>query len=108
MSSILQMIRKPLVTEKSEGMKDENVYTFAVAKAANKGQIAAAVVEAFKVEVTAVRTLVVRGKNRRRGGISGRTATWKKAYVTIADGQEIEALDVKEDFSEEVATEAEA
>jgi len=68
MSSILQMIRKPLVTEKSEGMKDENVYTFAVAKAANKGQIAAAVVEAFKVEVTAVRTLVVRGKNRRRGG----------------------------------------
>ena len=60
MSALLRLIRKPVVTEKAEALRDtENVYTFAVAMSANKRQIAAAVSQAFGVEVDEVRTAVV-------------------------------------------------
>jgi large subunit ribosomal protein L23 len=65
-------------------------YTFAVASDATKPEIAAAVQEAFKVDVVAVNTIKVHGKERRLGRKSGRRSDWKKAIVTIAKGQKIE------------------
>ena len=65
-------------------------YTFAVATDATKPEIAAAVKEQFKVDVVAVNTIPMRGKQRRLGRKIGRTTDWKKAIVTIAKGQKIE------------------
>ena len=65
-------------------------YTFAVAKAATKQEIAQAVAESFKVDVIAVNTATVRGKSRRIGKRIGRQPDWKKAVVTLAAGQRIE------------------
>tara|TARA_B100001540_G_C15355699_1_gene438966 strand:+ start:173 stop:502 length:330 start_codon:yes stop_codon:yes gene_type:complete len=108
MSTLLRLIRKPLVTEKAETLRDlENVYTFAVALTANKRQIAAAVREAFGVDVDEVRTAVMRGKTKRVGMISGQKPNWKKAYVKVSGDQVIEALETVEDFSEEALEEAE-
>jgi large subunit ribosomal protein L23 len=109
MSSLLRLIRKPVVTEKAETLRDtENVYTFAVAIGANKRQIAAAVQEAFNVEVDEVRTAVMRGKKKRVGTIAGRKSNWKKAYVKVSGDQVIEALESPTDFSEEALEEAES
>ena len=65
-------------------------YTFAVAPEATKHEIANAVAESFKVDVVAVNTIPVRGKQRRLGRRIGRTTDWKKAIVTVAKGQKIE------------------
>jgi len=65
-------------------------YTFEVARDATKQEIAAAVAEAFKVDVVDVNTMTVRGKERRLGRRIGRRPDWKKAIVTIAEGQKIE------------------
>ena len=109
MSTLLRLINKPIVTEKAETLRDtENVYTFAVAISANKRQIAAAVTQAFGVDVDEVRTAVVRGKTKRVGMITGRKANWKKAYVKVAGDQVIEALETAQDFSEEALEEAES
>ncbi|MBM66645.1 MAG: 50S ribosomal protein L23 [Myxococcales bacterium] len=105
MSALLRLIEKPIVSEKAELLRDStDTYTFAVAIDANKRQIAAAVKAAFDVEVIDVRTSIVRGKTRRMGGVTGRRKNWKKAYVRVADGQIIEALEPVEeipDFEEE-------
>jgi large subunit ribosomal protein L23 len=109
MSTLLRLIRKPIVTEKAEALRDsENVYTFAVALSANKRQIAAAVSQAFGVEIAEVRTAVVRGKNKRVGTTLGRKPNWKKAYVKVSGDQVIEALESPTDFSEEALEEAES
>ena len=109
MSTLLRLIQKPIVTEKAETLRDtENVYTFAVAISANKRQIAAAVTQAFGVEVDDVRTSVVRGKTKRVGMITGRKPNWKKAYVKVSGDQVIEALENAQDFSEEALEEAES
>ena len=109
MSTLLRLIRKPIVTEKAETLRDaENVYTFAVALSANKRQIAAAVSQAFGVDVDEVRTAVMRGKTKRVGMISGRKSNWKKAYVKVSGDQVIEALETLTDFSEEALEEAES
>ena len=65
-------------------------YTFAVAKAATKQEIAQAVAESFKVDVVAVNTLTVKGKVRKVGKRVGKQSDWKKAVVTLAEGQRIE------------------
>ena len=85
------IIIKPIVTEKSMmGIADKK-YTFEVAKAANKIEIAKAVEELFKVKVSKVNTVNMRGKFRRQGRYEGYTRSWKKAYVTLAeDSKEIE------------------
>jgi large subunit ribosomal protein L23 len=109
MSNLLRLIRKPVVTEKAEALRGaENVYTFAVALSANKRQIAAAVKQAFNVEVDEVRTAVMRGKKKRVGAIAGRKPNWKKAYVKVSGDQVIEALESPTDFSEEALEEAES
>ncbi len=84
------VLLRPVITEKSMSGTNEGRYTFAVVKDANKREIAAAVAEAFKVDVVAVNTSVVHGKTRRLGRRIGRRSDWKKAVVTIAAGQRIE------------------
>lgn len=99
MSSLLRLIDKPIVSEKAELLRDStDTYTFAVAINANKRQIAAAVKDAFDVEVIDVRTSIVRGKTRRMGRMVGRRKNWKKAYVRVAEGQVIEALEPLEEL----------
>lgn len=84
------VLLRPVITERSMTETGVGRYTFAVATDATKPEIAAAVQEAFKVDVVAVNTIKVHGKERRLGRKSGRRSDWKKAIVTIAKGQKIE------------------
>ncbi len=89
-----EVLRRPVVTEKSTMLAAQNKYVFEVSMAANKPQIKAAVEQAFDVKVTAVNTAVVRGKVRRFGRSSGgRQPAWKKAIVTLAGGDTIEVFE---------------
>ena len=89
-----EIIKRPVVTEKSVHFSNKfNKATFAVHPDANKKQIKEAVETLFKVKVTSVNTLHVRPKDRRvRGRIPGTTSAWKKAIVTLAEGQKIEGI----------------
>lgn len=88
-----QVLRKPHVTEKSsDDMATRNAYHFRVPVDANKVEIRQAVEQIFKVKVVAVNTLRNRPKARRRGWIAGQTPSWKKAMVTLAEGQSIDIL----------------
>ena len=89
-----QIIIRPIVTEKSTDlMADETKYTFEVDMRANKTQIKNAIEEIFKVNVLKVNTSRVRGKIRRMGRYEGRTSEWKKAVVTLEQGQRIEVFE---------------
>jgi large subunit ribosomal protein L23 len=89
-----EVIRRPLITEKTTMLSGQhNTYAFEVAREANKIEIKRAVEEIFKVDVVKVNTLNVRGKPRRRGRVVGRTPSWKKAYVTVAEGQKIDIFE---------------
>lgn len=80
---------RPIITEKATGLSDQNTYAFEVGMAANKIQIERAVAAFYKVDVVAVRTLIVRGKVKRFGKHIGKRSNWKKAYVTLAEGQSL-------------------
>ena len=85
-----QLIISPVITEKGTVLQEaNNQYLFRVAPQANKIQIAGAIAEIFKVEVTEVRTITVHGKMRRIGRTQGRKPSWKKAIVTLKDGETI-------------------
>ncbi len=85
------IIIRPVITEKSMAGAVDKKYTFEVAKTANKIEIAKAVEEIFKVKVTKVNTVNVRGHLRRQGRSQGYTPSWKKAYVTLSqDSKNIE------------------
>ncbi len=84
------IIIAPVVTEKTMTLRNENVYTFKVAKDANKTEIKKAVEEAFNVQVKSVNTLNTKSKKRRVGKYQGRTKTYKKAIVTLKDGSSID------------------
>ncbi|HOI42922.1 MAG TPA: 50S ribosomal protein L23 [Elusimicrobiales bacterium] len=85
----------PILSEKSVAQKDEeNRYTFRVAAAANKTEIRKAVESLFKVKVSAVNTVSVRGKFHRVGRHEGRRSDWKKAIVTVRQGQKIDVTDL--------------
>lgn len=84
------IIIAPVITEKSMANRQANVYTFKVAKDATKTEIKTAVEEAFKVSVVSVNTLNTKSKRRRVGKYAGRTKTYKKAIVTLAEGSSIE------------------
>ena len=86
-----EVIRKPLVTEKSNiGREEENLVTFAVDPRANKHEIKRAVESLFDVNVIPVRTMRMPRKTRRVGKFIGRKPEWKKALVQLAEGQSIE------------------
>ena len=87
MKPLHQIIRKPLITEKSNLMKETgNVVAFEVAMNSNKVEIRQAVERAFNVKVQDVRTMVVAGKTKRFGRNFGKRSNVKKAYVTLAEG----------------------
>lgn len=81
---------RPIVTEKSTtNLGTDHTYAFEVGLKANKVQIARAVEQFYGVQVATVRTMVVRGKVKRFGRRTAKRSNWKKAYVTLADGQSI-------------------
>ena len=86
-----RVVRRPVVTEKSSAAQaTHNQVTFEVEPTATKPEIAAAVERAFGVTVTAVRTMKAMGKEKRMWRFSGRRADWKKAIVTLKEGDEIQ------------------
>jgi len=84
-----QIIRRPLVTEKSTLQREAgaNVIAFEVDPKANKIQVKSAVEELFKVKVQEVRVFNVRGKEKRMGRWVGNRRSWRKAYVRLKDGE---------------------
>lgn len=80
------VIKRPLVTEKTTAMMAENKYSFAVDINANKIQIRKAVEELFDVKVKSVNTMRVKGKPKRLGVHRGYRPNWKKAIVTLEEG----------------------
>jgi large subunit ribosomal protein L23 len=80
----------PVITEKATLLSEQNKVVFQVAADATKDEIAAAVEALFKVNVTKVNTLNVKGKTKRFRGIVGRRSDVKKAVVTLAEGQSID------------------
>jgi large subunit ribosomal protein L23 len=84
------VVVKPIITEKSTLIGEHNQLVFEVAKTASKPEIKAAVEALFNVKVTAVNTLVQKGKTKRWRGKPYRRTDLKKAIVTLADGQSID------------------
>ena len=80
------IIIKPIITEKAMSGMAMKKYTFKVANNANKIEIAKAIEEIFKVTVSKVNTVSVRGRLRRQGKYQGYTPSWKKAIVTLKEG----------------------
>ncbi len=81
------IILTPIITEASMEALEMNKYTFKVAKNANKFEIAKAVEELFGVKVVKVNTINCRGRKKRVGMYEGMTPSWKKAIVTLAEGE---------------------
>ncbi len=91
MKSVYDIVTSPLITEKGTMVNAEgNQVVFRVRRDANKEEIRQAVETLFKVRVEKVRTLNYLGKTRRVGRNIGRRPAWKKAYVTLAEGQRID------------------
>jgi len=85
---IEEVIRRPLITEKSTGLRDErNIVAFEVDRRANKIQVKQAVEARFGVKVAEVRVANMHGKMRRQGRYFGHRPDWKKAYVRLAEGE---------------------
>ena len=89
-----KVILRPIISERSYDLINDNRYTFEVAKTANKVEIGQAVESIFDVRVTNVNTMNVRGKPKRVRYAKGYTRSWKKAIVTLAEGDTIEAFGV--------------
>ncbi len=88
---LLKVILAPVVSEKSTRTAElNNTIVFRVALDATKAEIKAAVEKVLEKEVVAVRTLVNKGKTKRHGARFGRRSDWKKAYVTLAEGVELD------------------
>jgi len=84
------IIKAPVITEKSAHLADNNVYTFKVDKRANKTQIKQVIEAKFGVKVESVNTLNTKSKAKRVGRYTGKTKTYKKAIVKLAEGNKIE------------------
>ena len=85
------VIRKPIfLTEKSNALRTKNQVVFEVLRGANKVQIREAVQKMFNVKVESVNTMVYRGKDRRMGRGYAKMQNWKKAVVTLAEGENID------------------
>ena len=91
--NMYQVLKRPILTEKSDHQRDDDQYVFEVDRQANKHQIKEAVETIFDVEVLAVNTMVMKPKRRRLGRklITTRPA-WKRAVVTLAPGERIQAF----------------
>jgi large subunit ribosomal protein L23 len=87
---VYEVVRAPLITEKSTLLSGKNQFVFRVANDATKPEIKAAIETLFKVKVTAVNTLITKGKTKRFKGRPGIRSDVKKAFVTLAEGQSID------------------
>lgn len=93
--NIYDVIKKPLVTEKTTTEKDDkNVVAFVVNADSNKIEIKNAVKKLFNVEIDSVRTINVAGKVKRSGKRIGKRSNWKKAYVTLSKGSNVDFFEV--------------
>jgi large subunit ribosomal protein L23 len=91
-----QVIRYPVLTEKSYVLAETGKYTFRVHEKAHKTQIRQAIEQLFDVNVVEVRTASVKSKPKRRGQTAGRSRQWKKAIVQVREGQTIPVFQVFE------------
>lgn len=88
------IILRPLVTEKGSNLREvSNKYLFCVALDANRIEIRRAVQDIFNVKVKDVRTIVMHGKVKRMGVFAGKRPDWKKAIVTLEEGQSIDLFE---------------
>ena len=91
MRNLYEVIKRPIISEKSTALAEvAGKYVFEVATESNKQEIKDAVQNLFNVKVTAVRTLTMHGKVKRVGRFETKRANWKKAIVTLVEGQKIE------------------
>ena len=94
MKDLSRVVVRPLITERGAALREKaNQYLFEVAVDANKHEIKQAVELYFGVKVESVRTMNMRGKVKRMGRFTGKRADWKKAVVTLADGEVIDTFD---------------
>lgn len=99
--SIYDVIRRPIISEKSMNLRETlNQVTFEVDMASNKIEIRKAVELLLEAKVAAVNTMIVRGKTKRMGRFSGKRSNWKKAIVTLLEGETIDALDLMDQFDD--------
>ena len=93
---MIEIIKRPVVTEKAMSLGEQNQYCFLVDPKSNKIEIKKAIEELFEVEVKSVRTLNQKGKRKvrmtRKGIMRGKTALRKKAYVTLKEGHIIDIV----------------
>lgn len=95
MKPLHQIIRKPLITEKTSVEQEKlQMVVFEVARDANKIEIKQAIEKAFEVKVKNVNTVLVAGKEKRFGKTFGKRSNFKKAYVTLAEGSKIDFFGV--------------
>jgi large subunit ribosomal protein L23 len=88
--NVYEVIRGPIITEKSTDLKDAHrTVCFRVAREATKTEVRKAVEQMFSVKVASVRTAVVRGKVKRYGRFEGKRPDWKKAFVTLREGEKM-------------------
>ena len=88
---MFDVLRAPQMSEKTLSLKEEaNQFAFEVDPSANKIQVKESIEKSFKVSVLKVRTMNVRGKKKRLGRYQGRKSSWKKALVTLKEGDTIE------------------
>ncbi|AHB36771.1 50S ribosomal protein L23 [Spiroplasma apis] len=89
---LTEVIKKPLLTEKTYLGQQDGAYTFVVDKRANKTQIKKTFEEIFQVKVKAVRTMNYDGKDKRMGKFVGKTVSYKKAIIVLKDGEKLDIL----------------
>jgi len=94
MKDLTRVIVRPVVTEKTTDMGENDKYVFEVASEANKAEVKQAVEKYFGVKVIDVHTLNMKGKPKRLGRHMGRRKDWKKAIVTLQSGDKIDLFDV--------------
>jgi large subunit ribosomal protein L23 len=95
MKPLHQIVKRPLITEKSSQLREAGrVVAFEVARDANKIEIKQAIEKAFEVKVENVNTVLMAGKVKRVGRSLGKRSNWKKAYITLAEDNEIDLFGV--------------
>ena len=91
MKNFYEVVKRPIISEKSTAQNELlKTYAFEVALASNKQEIRQAIEKLFKVKVDGVRTMVMHGKYKRAGRFISKQANWKKALITLKEGQKIE------------------
>ena len=99
---VMNILRAPVISEKSSAaQQDKNTLVFKVLKDATKDEIKAAVETLFNVKVEAVRTLNFQGKVRRTARGFGKRSDWKKAYVTLPEGTQLDIEDASQQTNKE-------